>query len=140
MQVQHIGQRIRGFYRVAPLGHLWDMIPRDAQRRLDILRFWDKHGLAAILDAFGVSRRTLYAYRRGLRQKAAIPQLWPPAHARPKGHGSRGPTPRLVAEIRHLRTRYPKLGKDKRHVLLHPWCEAMGVRLPSAASLPGRPT
>ncbi|MEW5791049.1 MAG: hypothetical protein ACOY4L_08780, partial [Pseudomonadota bacterium] len=93
MQVQHIGQRIRGFYRVVHLGHLWEMIPSDAQRRLDILRFWDKHGLAATLDAFGVSRRTLYAYRRGLRQKAAIPQPWSPAHARPKGHGSRGPTP-----------------------------------------------
>jgi len=60
MQVQHIGYRIRGFYRVAALGYLWDMTPKDAQRRFEILRFFNKHGLAATRDAFGVSRRTLY--------------------------------------------------------------------------------
>jgi len=60
MQVQHIGYRIRGFYRVAALGYLWDMTPKDAQRLFEILRFFDKHGLAATRDAFGVSRRTLY--------------------------------------------------------------------------------
>ena len=54
MQVQHMGYRIRGFYRVGALGHLWEMTPKDAQERLNILRFWDKHGLAATLDAFAV--------------------------------------------------------------------------------------
>jgi hypothetical protein len=60
MQVKHIGYGIRGFYLVAHLGHLWEMIPKDAQSRLDILKFWDKHGLEATRDAFGVSRRTLF--------------------------------------------------------------------------------
>jgi len=62
MQVQHIGYRIRGFYRVAALGYLWDMTPKDAQRRFEILCFFDKHGLGATRDAFGVSRRTLYPH------------------------------------------------------------------------------
>jgi hypothetical protein len=42
MQVQHIGYRIRGFYRVAALGYLWEMAPKDAQRRFEILRFCAK--------------------------------------------------------------------------------------------------
>jgi hypothetical protein len=46
MQIHRVGYRIRGFYRVAALGHLWDMTPKDAHRRLEILRFFDKHGFA----------------------------------------------------------------------------------------------
>jgi hypothetical protein len=63
MPVQHIGYRIRGFCRVAALGHLWEMAPKDAERRLEILRFFDKYGLTATRDAFGVLRRTLYRWR-----------------------------------------------------------------------------
>ena len=56
MQVQYIGFGIRGFYRVARLGHGWEMTRKDAQERLKILRFFAKHGLAATRDAFGVNR------------------------------------------------------------------------------------
>jgi hypothetical protein len=73
MQVQHIGYRIRGFYRVAALGYLWDMTPKDAQRRFEILRFFDKHGLAATRDAFGVSRRTLYRRKATLKAQGGNP-------------------------------------------------------------------
>lgn len=58
MQIHRVGYGILGFYRVAKLGHLWDMTPK--QERLKVLSFWSKHGMAATMDAFGVSRRTLY--------------------------------------------------------------------------------
>ena len=45
MGMQRIGSRIRGFYRVAGLGHLWEMTRKGAPRRLDNLRFFHKHGL-----------------------------------------------------------------------------------------------
>jgi predicted DNA-binding transcriptional regulator YafY len=41
--------------------------PKEAERRLEILRFFDKHGLAATRDAFGVSRRTLYRWKATLQ-------------------------------------------------------------------------
>ncbi|MFZ5531910.1 MAG: hypothetical protein ACOY5H_00005, partial [Pseudomonadota bacterium] len=41
----------------------------------------------------------------------------------------------LVAEIRQFRKAHPNLGKDKRHVLLAPWCEAHGMALPSASTI-----
>ena len=73
MQIHRVGYRIRGFYRVAALGHLWDMTPKDAHRRLEILRFFDKHGLAATRDAFGVSRRTLYRWKAALQAQGGNP-------------------------------------------------------------------
>ncbi len=136
MQVQRIGYGIRGFYRIAHLGHLWEMTPKDAQRRLEILRFWDKHGLAATQDAFGVSRRTLYRWKAALRASGGNPAALAAKSCAPKRKRTPKTDPRLVAEIRRLRTLVdPNLGKDKLHVLLAPWCEAQGIPLPSASTL-----
>ncbi len=43
MQYHHIGYWSRGFYQLANLGHGENM-NHDAQHRLNILRFWEKHG------------------------------------------------------------------------------------------------
>ena len=40
---------------------------------LEILRFFDKHGLAATRDAFGVSRRTLYRWKATLKAQGGNP-------------------------------------------------------------------
>ena len=67
MRVQHVGHKIRGFYRVADYALRWGMIAPDAQKRLAILDFWQRHGLAAAGEAFKVSRRTLYLWRAKLK-------------------------------------------------------------------------
>ena len=83
MQVHHIGYGIKGFYRVAKIGHRWDMNPH-AQKRIDLLRFWQTHGSAATCDAFKVSRRTLYRWQQTLTQAGDAPAaLTPPPSALP---------------------------------------------------------
>ncbi|MGC9008975.1 MAG: helix-turn-helix domain-containing protein, partial [Halothiobacillaceae bacterium] len=135
MRVQYIGDQVRGFYRVAQLGHLWEMTPKVAQERLKILTFFDKHGLAATVDAFGVSRRTLYRWKKALRESGGNPAALIPRSSVPKRKRTPTADPRLVAEIRRLRTTYPNLGKEKLSVLLAPWCEAHGIPLPSVSTL-----
>lgn len=135
MREQHIGYRIRGFYRVAALGHLWEMTPKDAQRRLEILRFFDKHGLAATTDAFGISRRTLYRWRAALKAQGGNPAALAAKSSAPKKRRTPKTDPRLVSEIRRLRTLHPKLGKAKLHVLLAPWCAQQGIPLPSVSTI-----
>ena len=103
MQVQHMGYRIRGFYRVASLGHLGQMTPQDAQERLKILRFFDSHGLAATQDAFGVSRRTLYRWKRALREAGGNPAALAARSCAPRRRRTPRSDPRLVAEIRKFR-------------------------------------
>ena len=135
MQRQHIGYRVRGFYRVAALGHLWDMTPKDAQRRLEILRFFDKHGLAATRDAFGVSRRTLYRWKAALKAQGGNPAALAARSSAPRKRRTPNTDPRLVAELRRLRTLHPNLGKAKLHVLLAPWCAREGIKLPSVSTI-----
>ena len=45
MQVQHVGHRLRGFYRLAGYALRWGMIAPDAQRRLQILGLHDATAL-----------------------------------------------------------------------------------------------
>jgi transposase len=42
------------------------------RKRLKILNHWHKFGLASAVDAFGVSKSTLYAWRKSLKQAGAI--------------------------------------------------------------------
>ena len=51
MRVQHVGHKIKGFYRLADYALRWGMIATDAQRRWEILRFWQRHGAAATSEA-----------------------------------------------------------------------------------------
>src|SRR5688500_19144726 len=70
MRIGRIGTGVKGFYRVSRYALRWSMVHKDAQRRFDILQFWNKHGLTATIDAFGVSRRTLYGWRSRLEEDA----------------------------------------------------------------------
>ena len=84
MQIHHMGYGIKGFYKLAKLGQLWDMIPKEAQYRLRVLRFWKKYGLEATRGAFGVSERTLYRWQAKLRA-AYLMSPSPEGNANPIG-------------------------------------------------------
>ncbi len=50
MQSQHMGFGIRGFYYWSGYAITTGMNNDIAQHRLRVLEFWEKHGLAAVLD------------------------------------------------------------------------------------------
>ena len=135
MHVHHVGFRIRGFYRLAQFGHRWEMTPKDAQHRFNILQFFARHGPAATCEAFGVSRRTLYRWKRNLLQAKGDPQALAARSSAPRRRRQTTWPPALSHEIRRLRTTYPNLGKAKLQVLLQPWCAQQGLGLPSVSTI-----
>jgi len=68
MRIQSQGYGIKSWYGVKRYAWRMQTVSEIAAQRLKILTFWDKHGLAATLDAFGVSRRTLYLWKAAYRQ------------------------------------------------------------------------
>lgn len=135
MQVQRIGYGLKGFYRLAALGQKWEMTPKDAQERLRILQFWERHGLSATQEAFGVSRRTLYRWKAALKAAGDNPAALIPKPPIAKRKRGKNRDPRLVKRIRELRTLYPNLGKERLHRLLAPWCAEHGIALPSVSTI-----
>jgi len=130
MRVQHVGYQIKGFYRWADYALRWGMIATDAQRRLQILDFWQRHGLAAAHEAFTISRRTLYLWRAKLTAEGGNVAALVPGSTAPKHRRRRQWPAALVAEIRRLRTLHPNLAKEKLHWLLPAFAFRLGLGHP----------
>ena len=135
MQVRAIVQGVRGFYRLADYALRWGMIAPDAQRRLQILDFWRRHGGDATCEAFKVSRRTLYAWRAKLKAEGGNVAALVPRSTAPKQRRQRQWPATLIEEIRRLRKVYPNLAKEKLHLLLMPFAATHGLRCPSARTI-----
>ncbi len=135
MQYQHIGYRIRGFYRVADYALRWGMLNDTAQTRLKILMFFETHGLQATQDAFRVSRRTLYRWKAVFQKAGQNPTALTPTSSAPRRRRTRQWPAAVVAELRRLRKAHPNLGKGKLAVLLTPFCLTQGLHAPSESTL-----
>ncbi len=68
MGTRSLGWGIRGYSRVQKLARILDMTTATAERRLQALQHWEKYGIQAAQDAFGVSRATLYRWRKQFRE------------------------------------------------------------------------
>ena len=112
------------------------MISAEAEQRFRILCFWEKHGLLATQEeAFGVSRRTLYAWRQRLRAGGGKPAACAPLSTRPHHLRQRRWPPALLAELHKLRTQHKNLGKEKLHPFLAAWCRRQDLRCPSVRTI-----
>ena len=89
----------------------------EAERRLRILIFWEKHGDEAAEEAFGVARRTLYHWQEALRKAAGKLNGLDKQSTAPHKRNVRRIAPELEAKVIGLRRDHPRLGKKKIAVL-----------------------
>lgn len=90
----------------------------EAERRVKILDFWAEHGLEAVEDAFGFSRRTLFRWKAALgAAKGQLQSLDKKSTAPHKKRQRRYPSD-LCDRIITLRSEHWRLGKKKLAVLL----------------------
>ena len=111
------------------------MLTAKAKRKFDILVFWEKHGLAATVDAFHVGRRTLFLWKKQLRDKHGKPTALK-EHSRVPVHRRVRAWPlEILEEIKRLRMDHPNLGKEKLHVILARFCQGNAFPVPSASTV-----
>lgn len=130
-----IGRGIRGLARVADRALYWDMICKSALERLKVLQFWERHGLKPTQEAFGVSRRTLFAWRAVLRAGGGQPHTLTPRSTRPQHVRRRAWPKAIIRHIRQLRIDHPNLGKEKLHRFIHTFCQQHGYSTPSSRTI-----
>ncbi|MGC8867532.1 MAG: hypothetical protein ACP5PA_04890, partial [Elusimicrobiales bacterium] len=83
-----------------------------AQRRLKILKFFDRYGLKATEEAFGVKKSTIYLWKGLLRDNGNEIRALIPLSRRPKGRRVRE-TPRIIIEfIKDYRNKHYRAGQD----------------------------
>ena len=103
---------------------------KHATKRVPILGFWRKFGLAATVAAFQVSRATLFRWERELHAGQAAPRVTTPVRKR-----HRMMDDRLTAAVVRLRTEHPRLGKEKLRPLLSAVCRDYDLRIPSVSTV-----
>lgn len=111
------------------------MISDKAKERARILVFWDKHGLEATIEAFKVSRRTLYRWKEQLGQGNGQFESLNPKSCCPHQVRKRQWPEEVRAEIKRLRVEHPNLGKEKVHALLQSFCRAQRHVCPSISTI-----
>jgi len=90
---------------------------QEVERRAKALTFWQHHGLQATIDAFNVSRRTLYRWQKVLKKDMGKLTALDPKSTRPNNRRKRIYDTDYLDRVIKLRTEHPMLGKKKIAIL-----------------------
>jgi len=136
MRIQSHGYGIKGWYGVKRYAMRMQTVSETAQKRVKILDFWNRHGLAATMDAFGVSRRTLFNWKSAYTQsEGKAHALNAKSRAPLRCRGKRPWDAGVFEHLLRLRAQMPAIGMQKLHVFLLDWCEPRNLHCPSVSSL-----
>ena len=102
----------------------------EATFRVKVLSYHKEYGTRATLDAYGVSKASLYRWRKTLRENQGKATSLIPRSTRPKNVRYMMVDERIIAFIRKERERYP-IGKEKLKTLLDEYCLLENLKLPS---------
>lgn len=102
------------------------MVTETAKRRLKILIHWEKYGMASTMDAFSVSERTLWNWKKAFEKEKKLEAL-NPLKRTPKRKRVRTWDTRILEEIRRIREKRHNLGAQKLYPLLADYCDRMGM-------------
>ncbi len=111
------------------------MITEEAARRLEALKFWDKHGLGAALDFYRVSRRILFNWKRQYRESDGNAGSLNAQSRAPKRRRTRQRPAAVLNRLGELRKRHPGLGAEKLQLFLADWCEPRNLSAPSVRTV-----
>ena len=128
MRIQSIYRGIKGFVTVYDRAVRYQyMITEQAKKRMRILIHWERYGLESTVDAFGILRRTLFNWKRALKEGGGKTEALNSKSKRPKLIRKRSWDSRILEEIKKLRVDHPNLGKEKLYPLLLDFCDVLGI-------------
>ena len=112
-----------------------DMITKEAKRRYTTLVFWEKHGLEATRDAFKVKERTLFNWKKKLKEGGGKVESLNPGSRAPHTTRKRLWDGRIIIELKRLRDTYPNLGKEKIFPLLREFSLPLHLSCPKPKTI-----
>jgi len=121
--------RIRGLKGVMPVIASLRKFDTDAvaMERMRILSFYDTYGEHATMEAFAVSRKTIWVWRKRLTQGNNHLVTLMPTSTRPSIVRSMMVDSRVVAYIRAQREQYPRRSKEKLKPFVDQECVRLGI-------------
>jgi transposase InsO family protein len=106
-----------------------------AQMRLQVIEFHKKHGTQTTIDAFGISKPTIYRWRKILKDSGGRLESLIPASTSPKRRRVMNTHFKIIEFIKSLREQYGHLGKEKIKPLLDEYCLKENIKSISESTI-----
>lgn len=103
--------------------------------RLKVIEFFGVYGLQTTLDAFEVSKATLYRWRKKYVDSGRNPAVLKNKSRKPKGVREPITHWKIVEYIINIREEHPRLGKEKIKPLLDEYCTQEGIKTVSISTI-----
>lgn len=107
----------------------------EAQFRLRVIEFSEKHGVRLAVEAFGVPRATIYRWRRCLKDSQGKLDSLIPKSRRPKRVRTMKVNSEIVTFIRGMREEHPRIGKEKIKKFLDGYCSKRVIKTISVSTI-----
>ena len=98
-----------------------------AQERLRIIQFYEEFGEKATKKAFKIDRKTIWVWKKKLKNERQHLSSLVPISTRPKTVREMKTDHKIVTFIRTLRMDHPRIGKEKIKPLLDQYCNNEGL-------------
>lgn len=103
--------------------------------RVKVLEHKEQYGTASAIDAFGVSRSTIYLWQKKYLASRKLKTSLSPKSTKPKRVRQSKISFLLIEEVTRIRTRYPRMGKSKLKLFLDQYCENNNLAKISESSI-----
>lgn len=94
-----------------------------AQLRTDIVSFADKYGIQETSNAYGISRRTLFRWKKNLKDSGKKLHTLIPEPKKPRTLRNMTTHPKVISFICDMKEECSNLGKEKIKPLLDEYCK-----------------
>ena len=111
------------------------MASKEAKQRRKILNFWKECGLAATIEAFDVSRRSLLRWQKQSADGKRKMEALNPRSKKPRAFRKKGWHPLIKEGVKRLRGAHPNLGKEMIRILLEKFCALHCPVRPSVSTI-----
>lgn len=108
---------------------------KTARYRLKVLQHYWEYGLESTLDAFPVSRPTVFRWQKKLKDSKGKLQVLIPKSTKPRKVRQMQVSSVVVDKIKYLRKKWPNLSKHKIKPLLDVFCENNNCKTVSATTI-----
>lgn len=107
----------------------------EVEERIKVLTFFGKYGLGATRDAFGVSRSTIFSWKKKVRDGGGSLAGLINRSTKPYNTRRMYVDGKIFNFIKDMRENYPRLGKDKIKTLLDTYCRENNLEEISASKI-----
>ena len=136
MQTFFIYKGVRGYHRVMQMADYANHPQRgEIERRLKIMKFFDKHGDEATREAFGTARSTVYLWKKKLKDGGGKLIALAPRSRAPIRKRTRAVGREVVRFIEKYRTERPGVGKETIKPALDEFCRERELRTVSESTI-----